>query len=148
VNEIITEKKYPIQTRWVIKNLIVTIPVFSVGVILVFSYIFRLFKPLMFKPLNDQLDFVSLLKYYLLATISLLILATISMYWRLKNYHYSVEEKFLLIKQGVISKQQRHIPYGVIQNILLKQDLLDQIINTASLTIENASQGSGNTTPQ
>lgn len=143
MNEVITEKNYPIQTRWVIKDIIVAIPVFFFGVEIVFSYILRLFR-----SNTNQLDFASLLKYYLIATIGLLIFATISMFWRRKNYHYTIEDKFLLIQQGIFSKQQRHIPYGVIQNIFLKQDLFDRIVNTASLTIENASQGGGNPAPQ
>ena len=42
-----------------------------------------------------------------------------------------------------MSKQERHIPYGVIQNIYVKQDLLDRLFGLASLAIENASQGAG-----
>lgn len=63
---------------------------------------------------------------------------------RRANFRYTLEEKFLTLYQGVLSKQQRHIPYGVIQNIFVKQDLFDRIFGLASITIENASQGAGN----
>ena len=59
----------------------------------------------------------------------------------LKNFHYSIGENFLTLRQGILSKEQRNIPYGVIQNIFQKQDLLDRIFGLASLTIENSSHG-------
>jgi len=36
-----------------------------------------------------------------------------------------------------------YIPYGVIQNIIVKQDLFDRIFGLASLIIENASESGG-----
>ena len=59
------------------------------------------------------------------------------------TFHYSIEQQFLTLRQGILSKQQRHIPYGVIQNLFITQDLFDRIFGLASLTIENASQGAG-----
>lgn len=47
------------------------------------------------------------------------------------------------MKQGILSKQQRHIPYGVIQNIFVNQDLFNRLFGLASLAIENVSQGAG-----
>lgn len=58
-------------------------------------------------------------------------------------FHYLLEEKFLTIQQGIISKQQKHTPYGVIQNIFVRQDIFDRLFNLASLTIENAAQAGG-----
>ena len=51
--------------------------------------------------------------------------------------------QFLTLRQGILSKQQRHIPYGVIQNLFVKQDLFNRVFGLASLTVENASQGAG-----
>ena len=59
-------------------------------------------------------------------------------------FHYATEENFLTVKQGILSKQQRHIPYGVIQNLFVEQDLFDRFFGLASLTIENASQSNVN----
>jgi membrane protein YdbS with pleckstrin-like domain len=50
----------------------------------------------------------------------------------------------MILHQGILSKQQRNIPYGVIQNIFVHQRLVDRIFGLASLSIENASQGGGN----
>jgi uncharacterized membrane protein YdbT with pleckstrin-like domain len=59
------------------------------------------------------------------------------------NFHYFIENDFLTLKQGILAKQEKHIPYGVIQNIFIKQDLLDRVFGLTSLIIENASQGAG-----
>lgn len=56
-------------------------------------------------------------------------------------FRYTVESNFLTIREGIISKQTRHVPFGVIQNVLLNQDILDRMLGIASITIENASQG-------
>lgn len=49
----------------------------------------------------------------------------------------------MVVNQGVFSKQQRNVPYGVIQNLFVKQDLLDRLLGLSSLSIENASAGAG-----
>ena len=62
------------------------------------------------------------------------------------NFHFSVEEKSLVLTQGVINKQQRFVPYSVIQNLLITRDLADMALGWATLIIENASGAAGNTT--
>ena len=59
------------------------------------------------------------------------------------NFHYILDSQYITIKQGIFSKKERHIPYGVIQHIFVKQDLIDRILGIASLAIENASMGAG-----
>lgn len=59
------------------------------------------------------------------------------------KFHYSVEDKFFSLKQGIFARQERHMPYGVIQNILIRQDMFDKIFKLASLLVENAAQAGG-----
>ena len=59
------------------------------------------------------------------------------------TFHYALDSKFLNLQQGILNKTQRHIPYGVIQNVFVKQDLFDRLFGLASLTLENASMGAG-----
>ena len=58
-----------------------------------------------------------------------------------KNFHYSIGEKFFVVDQGILSKKHRNLPYGVIQNIIVKQDWFDRIFGLATLSVENAVQG-------
>lgn len=123
MNELITEKKYPIQARWIFKSIF--------GYLLVLVYILIIF-------LGGNI--VSGLLYLILISLSV-IFVCIQAALRRKAFHFSIEEAYLTFQQGVLNKSQRHIPYGVVQNIIVKQDLFDRIFGIASLVIENASQG-------
>lgn len=111
---VITEKKYPITILWIFKAPIIIIVVNLIA--LLFGYIYP---------------------YLILALPVMLIVNPLIR----ANFHYSLEDKFLSVRQGVISKKQRNLPYGVIQNIFVKQDLFDRIFGLAALKIENAVQG-------
>lgn len=111
-----TEKEYPITKLWIFKAPIIITAISLVAII--FGYYFPYF--------------IIALPFYLIANP--LIRA---------NFHYSTEEKFFLVKQGVLSKKQRSLPYGVIQNVLVKQDWFDRVFGLASFSVENASQGGG-----
>ncbi len=113
---IATEKEYPITRLWIFKTFIIIIFVSIIAIF--FGYWFP----------------------YLIAMIpvSLIINALIR-----ANFHYSTDDKFFVVRQGVISKKQHNLPYGVIQNIFVKQDLFDRIFGLATLRIENASDGGG-----
>jgi membrane protein YdbS with pleckstrin-like domain len=135
MNEIVTEKNYPIQTRWILKS------------ILGYLFVLLLYGPFMligmFNQKNNEVPSTIVSIFFLVIAIIFILFNTILIFLRRKTFHYSIEDKFLTLKQGIISRQQRHIPYGVIQNIFVKQNLLDRFFGLASLTIENASQGAG-----
>ena len=59
------------------------------------------------------------------------------------NFHYSLDDKYFKMKQGVISKKQNNQPYGVIQTVFVHQDLFDRIFGLATLRVENAVGGGG-----
>ncbi|MDP2967235.1 MAG: PH domain-containing protein [bacterium] len=139
MNGIITEKDYPVQGLWVFKSIrgfLLTL------IILVLFFLISNSYENLFSSKNVMLNF------YLVIIIASVIFHFIVTILKRANFHYSIEEKFLTLKQGILSKQQRYIPYGVIQNLFVKQDLFDRIFGLASLTIENASQGAGIGTQQ
>src|SRR3989338_3023567 len=113
-NQIITEKNYSITLRWVLS---IPLVLFLINIIIfIFGYI----------------------------DIRLIIIMIASLVWTpivRSMFHYSIGEKFLDIKQGVIYKKTRHLPYGVIQTVFVKQNILDRILGIASLSIEDASNG-------
>ncbi len=61
---------------------------------------------------------------------------------RRATFHFSFEDKFLNLKQGLIRRQNRQLPFGVIQNVLVTRGILDRIFGLSSLTIQNATQSS------
>lgn len=133
MNEIITEKNYPIQRLWIFKSII------NLLIIFIFWILFSLFFYLLDKTVANKETYTN----FFIVIASVIIICLIIAVLRRENFHYSIGEKFLTLKQGILLKQQRYIPYGVIQTILVKQDLFDRILGLASLTIENASLGAG-----
>jgi len=114
--EIVNEKNYPITKLWIFKAPIIIIVISVVA--LFFGYYFP----------------------YLLIALPIYLIANPLIR---ANFHYSTEDKFFVVRQGVFSKKQRNLPYGVIQNVLVKQDWFDRVFGLASFSVENASQGGG-----
>lgn len=136
---IITEKDYPVQGLWIIKSIIRSLIVFII--IAVFFYWSSGYEnSSLWESLSKDPELQIYFWIYIAAVPSSLILAIL----RRATFHYSIEPQFLTLRQGILSRQQRHIPYGVIQNLFVKQDLFDRIFGLASLAIENASQGGTN----
>ncbi|MBU1110728.1 PH domain-containing protein [Patescibacteria group bacterium] len=132
MNGIISEKNYPVQGLWVFKSMLGSL------LLLIFFVPYSLFSS---GPSATGKYTVTI--FYIVIIAGFAIFHFIVTILRRTNFHYSIEENFLTLKQGILSKQQRHIPYGVIQTLFVKQDLFDRIFGLASLTIENASQGAG-----
>jgi uncharacterized membrane protein YdbT with pleckstrin-like domain len=138
MNTVVTEKDYPIETIWIFKRLviptifliIVSAPFIITQVMIV---IFDLEQPEGGASAIVDMAFIGLfiLGYFITNILSR------------KYFHYSLEDRFLNIKQGILSKKQRDIPYEVIQDIVVKQDLFDRIFSLASVNIYNASQAGG-----
>lgn len=117
LSETITEKNYPITKLWIFKAPIIAI-LLSLAA-LFFGYYFPYI--------------IILIPYWLIANPL-----------TRSRFHYSLGKNFLEVSQGVISKKQRHLPYGVIQTVIVKQDWFDRVFGLASLSIEDASQGGKN----
>lgn len=111
-----TESTYPITTIWIFKYPIIMIVVSLIAIIFGFWFPY----------------FVIAIPYFLIANPLIR-----------KNFHFTLDSQYLVVKQGVLSKKQRNLPYGVIQNVLVKQDIFDRLFGIAALTIENASEGGG-----
>ena len=114
--ETVSEKNYPITKLWI----------FKAPIIAIITSIVALFFGFWFPYLVIAIPF-----------------------WLIGNplirsrFHYQTGEKFFDVQQGVFSKKQRHLPYGVIQTVLVKQDWFDRVFGLASLSVEDASAGGG-----
>ena len=134
---IITEKDYPVQGLWIFKSIIGSL----LSLVILVSFLwFSHFDSSKDAEISMYIPLITLFViFHFVVTIFYFVVAIL----RRATFHYSIEPQFLTLRQGILSKQQRHIPYGVIQNLFVKQDLFDRIFGLASLTIENASQGAG-----
>ena len=116
---ILTERDFPIQFVWLYKPLISSLFV----ALLTFSM-------MRFGYTN----------YFLIAFVVYVPIGFVISVLQRHNFHFALEEKFLLLRQGVLSKEERNVPYGVIQHVFVKQDLFDRVFGLASVAIENATK--------
>lgn len=113
----ITEQAYPIEMKWIIKNVC---PI-------AFAFLFSFF-----------IGGVTHIERWFL--FSAIIIAFLLSWLERKNFHYEFGEKFIILKKGIISKSERYIPYGRIQNISVSKSIMDNLFDLATLVIQTASE--------
>jgi membrane protein YdbS with pleckstrin-like domain len=123
----VTEKNYPIRLQWVWKFF---------GLVLLIG-LFFMFLSGVGVDLGPQPPLLP----WLLVMAAVLPVAN-ALCWR-ATFHYSLEGQFLVVRQGILSPQERRIPYGAIEDLSINQDLVDRIFGLATLTIEAVSQDRG-----
>lgn len=130
----LSSKEYPIEQRWLIKNF--------VGSFFVYCFYF-LFIGLVFLSKTNNNSSLSV-SPGLIITISIgiiIIAATISLVWSIiwkENYYFEFTPDYILLRTGVIAKQEKHLPYTAIQNVTAKQRVMDRIFGLMNVVIENA----------
>src|SRR2546427_9105849 len=123
----VTEKNYPIRLQWVLKFL-------GLVVLISLSFIFLSRIGMNLGPHPRFLTWLVVIAGLLPVMNALLLRAA---------FHYSLGAQFLVVRQGILSTQERTIPYGVIQNLSVDQDVFDRLVGLATLTIEGLSQDRG-----
>ena len=126
---IATEQTYPVRPVWLLK------PSFhAISVLMIFAVV----------VLHDHSNF----KVHLIASLMLFVIVLFGLavnvvigLMRKATFHFSIGEKFLTVRQGIVRKQEKHVPYGLIQQIVIKQDLIDRLFGLKSFYLENASRG-------
>ncbi|MGQ9896246.1 MAG: PH domain-containing protein [Acidobacteriota bacterium] len=66
------------------------------------------------------------------------LLLVIIRYW---TFHYRVEQGELIVEQGILRRQERHIPLANIQEIRLEQNLIQRQLGIARADIETSTGG-------
>ncbi len=116
----VTEKNYPISIRWVWANVAISLAAF----------------PLIFLYLITEVSFV----FSLISSLSVVIINITVVIIQRNYYHFEFGDQYITIRQGVIKRQERHLPYGVIQNIIIKRSFSDRLFGLATINVQNAVQ--------
>ena len=139
-SQTITEKDYPIEPIWVLKSTLSFLLILPITYWIFFSMMSSLEQSKATRLVISSLIYHEFFLLFILLPIPLNFFINIL---RRKNFHYSLDDKFLNLHQGILSKQNRQLPYGVIQNVIIKRGILDRIFNLTTLQIENASSAGG-----
>lgn len=137
MNSVTSSSTHPVSFFWTFKKPLGFIGMYGLFFIGIIIFVIILITSETNKPFPISLiAFITIFLTIILVLIFLTIF--IFQYLLRKNFGFSIEEDFFIFNQGIISKEQKNLPYGVIQNIIITQDLLDRVLGLYSLIIENA----------
>lgn len=123
----ISSTEYPIQGRWLISAAISSL-FLSVFFLLVF-YWYWLF-------IETKISAGIIIYFLIYVGISVF-----NFIWKVlwkNSYRFEFAPEYILLRDGVISKEERHLPYKSIQNVTLNQGVVDRMLGIGSVSIENA----------
>lgn len=127
----VTEKKYPIRLPWILKPL-------QLSLLLVALSLFIYWTGLERHLTGPVLGWLIALVIIVPLVLSVCARAA---------FHYSLEDQVFSVREGIFSVRERTMPYGVIQNLVIDQDVFDKMFGLATVIIEHASQGGGDAAP-
>lgn len=129
------DKNYPIEPIWALKSTLVSLIALPF-LVLFFTFLswgnIQSFSSSTHHDIRGFLYlgfFISAVPFHFFANVI-----------RRATFHYQFDDKFLNLKQGLIRKQNRQLPFGVIQNVIVARGLLDRLFGLATITIQNATQ--------
>jgi putative membrane protein len=60
--------------------------------------------------------------------------------WK-RNYAFEFSPDYIFVRSGVISRQEQHVPYATIQDVIVNQSFWERIFGMATVVIQNATGG-------
>lgn len=75
--------------------------------------------------------------FFLLFPIILAVWIAALLIWK-KNFYFEFMPEYLLLKTGIIGRQEKHLPYKSIQNLIVSQGIIERMFGIATVKIENA----------
>ncbi len=134
LTEEISSEKYPLTSKWFMVSLITRIVTSAIAPTIILLFIFGKSK----NNLNIESNYI-LFGWIALYIISL-IWSIISLFlWR-KNYEFKFNPEYLYYKTGVLTIEEKHMPYNTMQDVNLRQGVIYRMLGVADVYIENAAQ--------
>jgi len=132
-NQKISSDTYPISKKWVWSSFISAI-FFSIFIVIFLAIFFiRIIVD------SSNINYAIFPLLLLLFLVIFFIKIVVTFVWK-KNYYFEFLPDYVLLRTGVFSRQENHLPYKSIQNILNKQSVLDRILGLGTVVIQNAAQ--------
>lgn len=136
LTEEISNRTYPLSSTWVSVTLFTRV-VGSFG----FTGIFILF--IFSESLGDitNLDkwLYLVLGWFALGVLTVIVRTITFFLWK-KNYAFDFTPENIYYREGVISLSEKHMPYSSIQDVTVRQGVVERFFGLAKVVIENAAQ--------
>lgn len=129
----ISTETYPISSSWILSKFIGAIfhAIWMIFVLTLFFY----------NGLSTIFSVMSILEIAaLLFVIGLMWRIIWTLLWK-QAYYFEFLPDYILLRTGVISKSENHLPYKSIQNVTMIQGVIERLFGLATVIIQNASQG-------
>lgn len=126
-NQKISSETYPISGSWFVSALV------SSFVLSIFLVVF--FAGFILTSPSFGFWWVPVLFFVFIFFISMIYFSI----WK-KNFYFEFTPDYILLRTGVISRSENHLPYKSIQDILNNQGIVDRIFGLSTVTIQNAAQ--------
>lgn len=138
-SEEISSDKYPLTGKWIVSRIIPTF-LRSFGVAMVLVVLVAENSGLDTFFANSFVSLFTILLIFLILILPLFQSIISLMLWKSK-YKFNFTPEFIFYRTGVLSIQEKHIPYNTIQDVNVNQGIFDRIFGIAKVKIENASGG-------
>lgn len=135
ISEDISSNTYPLSGKWTAVTLLSR---------LIGSFVFPGFLILLFFSKSKNISIADYWVYVVLGWLALgvltMIVRTISLFLWKKNYAFNFTPENIYYREGVISISEKHMPYSSIQDVTVKQGVIERFFGLAKVVIENAAQ--------
>ncbi len=140
----ISSTNFPIQARWLVSVVVTSVSKIFFTLLLLSGYfVFRFSEESATSPEavgDSEYSFYVYLGYVVILLLTIVGRLGYSIWWK-SNYYFEFQPEYIVLKQGVISTEERNIQYNTIQNVTLKQRITDRVLGICDVVIENASAG-------
>jgi putative membrane protein len=128
---------YPIESAWLISNTIKNIVGAIVFVAVISGFVGTQVLKFSFLNLGELTQSAYIVNYSIIVVLLAIITTIRNILWK-KFYYFELAQDFILMKEGIISKQEQHVPYARVQDVIVSQGILDRLLGLYNVVIQNA----------
>jgi uncharacterized membrane protein YdbT with pleckstrin-like domain len=134
----VSTETFPISGAWTFSAIIGAF-FYSLLLTLIFgSWIGRLAADVFSAATVSSTDSGSILGYAFLLFLLIFFGRIIWVLLWKSSYYFEFLPDYILLRTGVISRSENHLPYKSIQNVTNKQGIIERILGIATVSVENA----------
>lgn len=139
LNEEVSVNTYPISSNWIIARMLGS---------LMWSFFYTLLAYYVLFSTGEESSVSVASKFQIqgLTLITPLIFFVLfifknvyTFFWK-KTFSFQFTPEYIYLKSGIISRQEKHVPYNTIQDVTVEQGVVDRILGISNVKITNASQ--------
>lgn len=134
LSEEISSDKYPLLDKWFYISMVFRVLGSIVGPLVIVFWIFGGVSD------SSTTSLPTLALIWIVLCIISIVYNVVSLFLWKKNYAFRFNADNIYYRTGVISISEKHMPYSSMQDVTVKQGIVDRLFGIANVVIENAAQ--------